>query len=141
MNNMIDRTQIPAAMAYYMLDDVEDLEPHMIEADYADFCNALDYFDESKKLENMPWWAMEILYKLLCSEAFYDYDSGNDVLPYNLDVSNRQEMEWVIDLVQSWGVHESNPNESIDANENHYFVCAADYGMGMSDCWVEIFNA
>lgn len=141
MNNMIDRTQISAAMAYYNLDDAEDLQPHMIEASYADFCNALDYFDTEKKLENMPWWAAKTLYKLLTSEAFEQYDSGNDILPYNLDVSNKQEMEWVIDLVQSWGVYPGDPNDGIAANEHHYFVCAKDYGMNLDDCWVEIYNA
>lgn len=139
MNNMIDRTQIAAAMEYYDLDDVEDIEPHMIEADYNYFCNALDYFDTDKKLENMPWWAANTLYKLLCSEAFEHYDSGEDVLPYNLDVSNKQEMEWVIDMVKSWGVYDSDPNESIDDIDTHYFVCAADYGMSLDDCWVEIY--
>ena len=143
MDMMINRQRIAAAMAYYNLDDVEDVKPHMINASYGEFYHALDDFDEEGKLNNMPWWAARTLYSHLLSEAFENYDSGEDVLPYNLDVSSQQEMEWVIDLVQSWGVYPDDPNDGIDASESHYFINTVACGLGAycADCWVEIYNA
>lgn len=131
---MVDISKIPAAMKDYELDDVSELETFMIEADCDAFCDALHRFDEHKKLENMPYWVAETLYDMLTCEAFEDYESGNDIFPYHLDVSNRQEVEWVIDMILSWGVYENDPNEGIDVTNNHYFVHA---GEGY---WVEIFR-
>lgn len=142
MKCMIDKTRIPEAMDYYGLESVEDLQPHMLIAGYNDFCNALDQFDEAGKLENMPWWAAKTLYNHLISEAFENYNSGEDVLPHCLDVSNKEEMEWVIDLVQSWGVYDGDPNEGIAASENHFFInaCASGLGAYYVDSWLEIIN-
>lgn len=66
---MIDKSQIPAAMEYYNLDSAEHIEAHMIEATFADFCNALDYFDTEKKFEDAPDWVFSMLYELLFARA------------------------------------------------------------------------